>query len=386
MATEGEPDPKRIRSSEPDLKVVIGSDDNAGAGDGKGQNGDSDDAEEQPASMVTKWYYSQALATKSKYIDALLAAPMKESESRTITFPDITPATWELMIKLIDDPIASRTMKAEDVVKVATYYDKYEFTGGTKLCDHVLEEYFKVVAANIDIGATGAIPNVDLLVDSVVVANDANLEKSFEAGMTLTWQLLRTRKVPVGRTAFTAEHMKKLAPLMNETADDARSRQVLGPVGEHYDLQSGGFPEKFVGDCSEYFAHQIFISFISSIELSGHHPSNSHTYYYFKPERDDDNRYIDYFFFLVGNISSSVRSKIRFDGVLQNMFIRRRSKEEGWAIIFQTKPVGVETVAYRAPLSGNLTLPPSTGWVSAHPLANGPLDLAYHLYRERTRV
>lgn len=87
MATEGEPDPKRIRSSEPDLKVVIGSEDNAGAGDGKGQNGDGDDAEEQLASMVTKWYHSQTLATKSKYIDALLAAPMKESERRTITFP-----------------------------------------------------------------------------------------------------------------------------------------------------------------------------------------------------------------------------------------------------------------------------------------------------------
>ena len=264
MATEGEPEPKRIRSSEPDLKVVIGSEDNAGAGDGKGPTGDGDDAKKQLASVVTKWYHSQALATKSKYIDALLAASMKESESRTITFPDITPATWELMMKFIDNLVASRTMKAKDVIMVAKYYDKYEFSEGTKLCDHVLEEYFKGVSLR-QIPA----PNVDLIVDSVVVANRANLANAFEAGMALTWQLLRTTEVPVGRTAFTAEHMKKLAPLMNETADDVRSLELVqGLEVERYDLKSGGFPEKFVGDCSEYFAHQTLINFISSILLS----------------------------------------------------------------------------------------------------------------------
>jgi len=106
MTSEGEPDPKKIRSSEPDLKVVIGSE--------GGEAGTADDAEHE--GVVTKWYISPSLAAKSKYIDALLAAPMKESKSRTITFPDISPATWELMMKLIDDPVACRTMKAEDVV------------------------------------------------------------------------------------------------------------------------------------------------------------------------------------------------------------------------------------------------------------------------------
>ena len=294
-------------------------------------------------------------------------------------------------MKFIDNPLASRTMKAKDVVKVATYYDKYEFAEGTKLCDHVLEEYFKGVAADIDTSGRKipVAPDVEVFVDALVIANHANLEKSFEAGMTLAWQLLRARTVPIGRTAFSVEHMRKLAPLMNETTDDARSRLpvVLGPVGESYDLQSSGFPEKFVGECSEYFAYQAFISFISSIELSGHNRNNS-SCYHFSPERDD-NRYVEHSFFLVASIGSSRQIKIRFDGELQNMSIRRRSKEEGWAIIFQTEPADesvVETVAYRVPLSGNLALPPSKGWVSAHPLANGDLDLAYILHDERTRV
>ena len=369
MATEGEPDPKRIRSSEPDLKVVIGSEDNVvGAGDGEGKMGEDDGAKKQPASVVTKWYHSQALATKSKYIDALLAAPMKESESRTITFPDITPAAWELMIKLIDDPIACRTAKAEEVVKVARFYDKYEFTGGTKLCDHVLEEYFKGVAEDIDPGnyrPIPVIPNVDSIVDAVVVAKDANLMKSYAFGLLVTLRLLGSKSVPVGRTLFSVDHMRKLAPIMSGNADEARI------LGGSYDVKSNAFPEQFVGDCSDYFAHQTLASFISYIQLSGSNCADGH----FKKGNNysfwlnEDRRF--------GERGFGERRTVQFDGVSQNVSIQRRSKEEGWAIIFRRTTDNVETVAYRVPYSGNLPLPPSHGWVSAHPLAKGVLTLRH---------
>ena len=380
MASEGEPEPKRIRSSEPDLKVVIGSeDDNSGAGDGEGKTGDGGDAEKQQANMVTKWYHSQTLATKSKYIDALLAAPMKESESRTITFPNITPATWELMMKFIDNPLASRTMKAKDVIMVAKYYDKYEFAEGTKLCDHVLEEYFKAVTADHGIVAS----DVDFFVDAVVVANDANLKQSFEAGIALTWGFLCTENIPVGRTAFTAEHMKMLAPLMNETADDARSWDLFHELaGERYEYKSDGFPEKFVGDCSDYFAHQSLISFISSIELSGadcENPFSGGPNGHFKPEDDD-------YSFSLRRSHFSEMHLVQFDGVHQHVFIRRPNKEVGWVMVFKRAADDVETVAYRFPLSGNLSLPPSKGWISVHPLAKGNPTLRYHLTRNIVEV
>lgn len=214
-------------------------------------------------------------------------------------------------MKFIDNLVASRTMKAKDVIMVAKYYDKYEFSEGTKLCDHVLEEYFKGVSLR-QIPA----PNVDLIVDSVVVANRANLANAFEAGMALTWQLLRTTEVPVGRTAFTAEHMKKLAPLMNETADDVRSLELVqGLEVERYDLKSGGFPEKFVGDCSEYFAHQTLINFISSILLSGFHYDSHRPDAHFKQDGDD------YSFSLHRSVQSTQRGTFEFDGVLQKVFL-----------------------------------------------------------------
>ena len=80
---EGEREAKKLRSSEPDLKVILGS-------------SDGDDAES------IQWHYSQELSSKSKYIDAMLSTPMKEADELTISFPDITPDTWQKMMNFLD--------------------------------------------------------------------------------------------------------------------------------------------------------------------------------------------------------------------------------------------------------------------------------------------
>ena len=38
------------------------------------------------------------MAMHSRYIDTMLATPMREQETRTISFPDIDSAIWEKMI------------------------------------------------------------------------------------------------------------------------------------------------------------------------------------------------------------------------------------------------------------------------------------------------
>ena len=53
MSAEGEPESKKLRSSEPDLKVIIGSDEaEKAAADADGK--DDDEAEKQQPSVVTK--------------------------------------------------------------------------------------------------------------------------------------------------------------------------------------------------------------------------------------------------------------------------------------------------------------------------------------------
>lgn len=174
--------------------------------------------------------------------------------------------------------------------------------------------------------------------------------------------------------------MKKLAPLMDEAAEDELSLDLgQGPAGGRYDVKSDGFPEKFVGDCSEYFAHKTFTNFISYIKLTGSTireglDLNGH----FK-------KYDDYAFWLK-DLSNGGKKAVQFDGVSHNVSIRRRSKEEGWTIVFRRTTDNVETLGYKVKYSGNLPLPPSRGWVSAHPLARGILDLTYYSNVKELRV
>lgn len=368
MSSEGEPDTKRIRSSEPDLKVIIGSDETEKAA--AGADAKDDGAEKKQPAIVTKWYHSQTLAAKSKYIDALLAAPMKESESRTITFPDISPETWDMMMKFVDDPLASRSMSAQDVAKVAKFYDKYEFTSGTSLCDAILAEYFQSIHGVLRETQNPVVPDVDFIVDSVVSAHGANLGKSYDAGMAYIWDALKWSLAPLGRTMFSEDHMKKLAPLLEETKDGGL--RELAP----YDLKSVTFPSDFVKDCSNWLTIANMTRFISHIRVLGSTCKVDGEYKGHPPafQADDDR-------------------KVKWGGVMMRPFIECRTTEEGWAIMLETIPPLdedgepdydsiVETVAWRAPHSGNMTFPPSEGWVPVHPLARGNIELTYVLKKE----
>lgn len=382
MASTQEPEAKKLRSSEPDLKVIIGS---ASAHDGK-----SDEADKQKA-VVTKWYHSQTLATKSKYVDALLAVPMKESESRIITFPDISPEEWDLMMQFVDNPVAARIMTAQDVTKVARMYDKYEFADGLSLCNLVLKEYFHTVKDTCprptaflirrDDGPTKKIvlPDIDFIVDAVVLAHEANLAEAFESGITFVWKVVASKHIPIGRTMFSEKHMKKLAPLLDLT----RERPAYGGVYPdplqdrrslyNEDLKSPDFPAKFVSESACFAAKSALSSFVASIEVSG-----SFT--------DVDGKFIQEFDAFI----PSDQRTVSWNGAHYDIIIKLSSGEEGWVIGLQTPSpwdedpgeraydAAIAKVAWKAPYSGNLPLPPSTGWVPVDSQARGNIQIEYH--------
>ena len=152
IAATDERDGKRLRSSEPDLKVILGS------------------GEEE----TVQWYHSQTLASKSKYIDTMLAVPMREREDRVISFPDIKPNVWAKMMKFLDDPIASREMNAKDATEVVVFYDKYEFVDGRRLCLHIIVDYMSDKSIR-NMEKTFSI-DIDLIVDLVIAAHTATLK------------------------------------------------------------------------------------------------------------------------------------------------------------------------------------------------------------------
>ena len=187
-----EKDAKRLRSSEPDLKIILGSGDDTS----------------------TQWHHSASLALKSKYIDTMLSTPMREQESRTITFPDISPALWDKMNTFLDDPLAIRGMKPEDARDVALLYDKYEFTQGCKLCESVLLDYFNTLVTKREKSRN---LDIDMVIDLTVIALEANLRSAFDRGMCYLFLRLNTPTQthnPYTRNMFTEDHLKKIFPML----------------------------------------------------------------------------------------------------------------------------------------------------------------------------
>jgi hypothetical protein len=176
---------KRLRSSEPDLKISVGV---------------------KNETAVEYWYHSSVMATHSNYIDTMLATPMQESKTFELSFPDLAPATWDSMMKFLEGPVAVRLMTIEDAIKVAPVYDQYDFPQGRELCDHVLTEYFhdkkKILA------------NLNCFVDAVLLADAANLNEAKKVGVKWLCQTLGSFDSQTGGIIFTESHIRKLAPLI----------------------------------------------------------------------------------------------------------------------------------------------------------------------------
>jgi len=323
-----------LRSSDPDLKVILGS------------------GEDQ----VTKWYYATSLANKSKYIDTMLSTPMKESDTRTITFPDITLEFWEAAIDFVDNPVAARKMEASDVLNVAKFYDKYEFVDGTNLCDCVLLDYFK----HLKVKEKELSIDVDLLIDSVVISHETNLKKAVEAGVHYIWGILRLpMDPPYNKTMFTESHLEKVLPAMLHELSDAAfpdGGPLYNPGYPYPNLDDPDFPKEFVKVSIQQTEEALLHSCIKHIKLSDAEcVVNDRSYNIGGTCKKDElisGRCFEYF-----NTGGMVDFKIKrmhyVDDEVPFEF-------EGWAIIVLINEV--EEICWVAPCSAALNFPPKSGW------------------------
>lgn len=344
-----ERDFKRLRSSDPDLKVVLGT--------GEDES--------------IQWHHSQALASKSRYIDAMLSTPMKEREEQTITFPDITLATWGKLMHFLDSPVAARDMSAKDARDLALFYDKYEFLEGRKLCDAILVDYFKT---SIVIKEMKFKLDVDFVIDLVNVAHRASLNAAFAEGIKYIWKKLVSSTVPYGRMMFEEKHLVILVPLLKYSLDNKKNlglrtdslwrvsedRLISPEVG----LDNTDFPKQFISECQNTEQQHLLYRCIWYIELSGSHCNADGSFYkeeccwdVYQPDDDEDGRTSEW-----GGIE--VKYEICY----------WREEFEGWAIvrywITEWDEDGepdydsmVKKLCWIAPYSKNRRLPPLQGWI-----------------------
>lgn len=159
------PQAKKLRFSEQDLQLVVKYTDETGL-------------------EATKSYsvYSQVLAKYSKFIDTSLSVEMKEKKDRVIVFHDTTPEVFELALHLQESLTAARNATVDDLLKVASFYDKYEFTDGLDLCGAVFREYIKALVNDERRTDLVELPtNLDEAIDVISTSFALNLEPAIQS-------------------------------------------------------------------------------------------------------------------------------------------------------------------------------------------------------------
>lgn len=352
---------KKLRSSEPDLKVILGS----------GENEES-----------VLWYHSQTLAAKSKYIDTMLSVPMKERDEYAISFPDINTETWEQMMKFIDDPVAARKMDERDALSLVEFYDKYEFGGGRNLCSHIISDYF--VPSSIRKLEKKHKLDLDLVIDLLIVAHKANLEDALEPGLIYIWEKLQSTDFPYGRLMFTESHLTKLVPVLKYAK---ANRKRLGfSICVDFDFEAEDFPKTFVTSVQTWENNNLLRRSISRIVVSGTACNADGSYSQgdygfwdvYQPEEERTTRWGGH--------------QVTFD--VQYWEPTDEDTYKGWAIVRKYSPTGFDEdgdpidgdkkKCWIALHSTNHRFPPRTGWISCDALARGEPKVKYVLNDEIT--
>ena len=219
---------------------------------------------------TVQWYHSQTLASKSKYIDTMLAVPMREREDRVISFPDIEPDVWEKMIKFLDNPIAARCMNAKDAVEVAVFYDKYEFVDGRELCSLIMMDYMR--DRSIHKMEKRYTLDIDLIIDLVIVAHKANMDDIFKQGMKYILNKMNSTEIPYGSLMFTESQLEKLRPVLKyakECRYEGCSPPPLVRALLDSSIEQSNFPKSFIQGSQQSNERDLLSNCISHIELSG---------------------------------------------------------------------------------------------------------------------
>lgn len=102
---ESSPPPPRIQSSQPDLIIRVGEE------------------------GTTYNYFKVLMAHHSKHIDELL---LNDPSLTELSFPDIQPGVWELMVSCLRP---SNTITVTSAYLVFPFYTKYQFEEGLRICD-----------------------------------------------------------------------------------------------------------------------------------------------------------------------------------------------------------------------------------------------------------
>jgi hypothetical protein len=345
------PERKKLKLSAPDLKITVGGRGSLTAADG----GDVDVNEKEHA--VEHWYHSIIMANHSTYIDTMLASSMKESKTREISFPDIAPATWQSMMKFLDNPLALRLMTVGDVMELAPLYHKYDFPKGLELSGHVLKEYIQAAKK-----ADHAPDDIDFLVDAILLADACDLDEALNAGV----HFIDTVILHYDRNIFSKDHIAKLAPLFAKEETLFATVQLFIKSGMTKDniLHNPFFAELLVDKFASYQKCVTMLDLVGGRTTSSRSESITLKITMSGSGCSADGDYIGHFFANRPNDAVDFTRRGFGFGGQDTKFMRITVRDDIWVIVgHQEAGDTIETIFWERPDSYSLMVPPRDGWV-----------------------
>ena len=197
---------KRLRLAAPDLSVTC-------------QFGEG-------ASLKEKTFECHGLimAGNSQYFDNLLSSEMEESISKQVTLEDVDPGVFEKGMELLEDPSKAMNAKVEEVLKVAPFYDRFQFQNGLKLVEEILGKFMDSWLETLDENQIRTTKNpwkseLNLILDVIVFAEAASMTSLIEKSV----EFIQSRFISstqTGKGLFEVDHIKKIQTFLVAHADD----------------------------------------------------------------------------------------------------------------------------------------------------------------------
>ena len=185
---------KRLKSSEPDLSIVCRF-------DGKEE---------------TIQIHSVIMANHSNYFDTLLASGMQESETKTVTLDDVDPKSFRSAIEILEDPQNILTVSAEEMLKAAPIYNRFEFSKGLKLAETVLGTFLEDWTKQND--KTPVPEELKLIGDSILLSHEAKLDTLTQQSISFIKTKLDRKNIQ-GYGIFQQSFFEKFSPFLLENKE-----------------------------------------------------------------------------------------------------------------------------------------------------------------------
>ena len=185
--------------------------------------------------------HSAFFAMNSSYFDALLSSEMEEAASKHVTLEDVDPESFHLAMTLLEKFDHSST-ELEDLLKVASIYNRFQFVKGTKCVQSRIDVYLQTFSLD----ELFVLPSdLDTIIDCALVADEASMQGETITKTEVILSVQLEQDLLDGRKYFTLNQLRRLQPFL--VARPHLVRDVLNEIRmtrfQRPDTSSTDFPE-----------------------------------------------------------------------------------------------------------------------------------------------